>query len=241
MRPQSTAKMENAYKNINYLFLVVLAFVGLGFFKTYFGLFPRFQGLPTMAHFHAAGFLLWFALLIVQPLLIRHKQLALHRVLGKFSYFLVSYIVLTVWGMAHASYHLQGTPWLLSVQPPGLFFGLIGLVNFLSFYILAIVYRRNSAYHMRYIIATSLALIPASLGRFFGIWLKLGPAGGILTTLTVFAILIGLMVYDKMKFGKVHRAYVVALMITILIDVAVPTVPPTHLWQLTALKIGQYL
>jgi hypothetical protein len=241
MGARGATAMERAYKNINYLFLLILLFVGLGFFKTYFSLFPRFQGLPTVAHFHAIGFLLWFALLIVQPILVWKNQLPLHRMLGKFSYFLVAYIVLTIIGMAHEAYHLKGNSWLLSIQPPSLFFAVVGFVNFLTFYSLAIIYRRNTGYHMRFIIATSLALIPPSLGRFFDLWLKLGPPGGILLTLIVFAILIGLIVYDKVKFGKVHNAYWVVLAFTILIDVAVPTIPPTHLWQSIALKVGQYL
>ncbi|MGB6686163.1 MAG: hypothetical protein WBH24_21095 [Candidatus Acidiferrum sp.] len=235
------ATTERPYKNISYLFLLILVFVGLGFFKTYFGLFPRFEGLPTIAHFHAIGFLLWIALLVVQPLLIRYNQLPLHRLLGKFSYFLVPYIVLTVFGMSHEAYRVKGNSWLLAPQPPSLFFAVIGLGDFLFFYVLAIIYRRDREYHMRYIIATSLALIEPSLGRFFAIWLKLGPVGGILTTLTVFSIFIGLMVYDKVKFGKVHRAYIVAFVFTLLLDVAVPVVPPTHLWQSIALRIGRYL
>jgi len=241
MRPQATLTMEAAYKNINYLFLAILVFAGLGFFKTYFGLFPHFHGLPTVAHFHAIGFLLWFALLLVQPLLIRYDQLPLHRRLGKFSYFLVPYIALTVFGMARAAYQSKGSSWLLGVYPPSLFFAVLGLGNFLLFYGLAIIYKQNRAYHMRYLIATSLALIEPSLGRFFHLWLRLNPVGGILTLLIVYAIIIGLMVYDKVKFGRVHKAYYVVLGVTVLIDIAVPTIPRTQLWQAIALKIGSYL
>lgn len=233
--------MEKAYRNISYLFLLILAFAIVGFFQSYFGLFPRFEGLPAVAHLHAIGLLLWFGLLILQPILIRYNRIGVHRLLGKFSYFLVPYIALTVFGMARHSYRAQGASWLLAANPPGLFFALIGLLPFLFFYALAIVYRRNTEYHMRFIIATSLPLIPPALGRFFDLRLKLGPPGAILPPLTVLLILVGLIIYDKVKLGRVHRAYWVALAVIILVDVSVPTIAPTHLWQSIALKIGQYL
>jgi len=233
--------MERAYRNVSYLFVLILAFVFLGFFKTYFGLFPRFHGLPTAAHFHALGFLLWIAMLIVQPLLIRYNQLPLHRALGKFSYFLVPYIVLATFGMMRQAYHLKGQSWLIAALPPGLYFAATGLLNFVLFYILAMVYKRNTPYHMRYIIATSLALIQPSLGRLFNDELRLGPLGAILTTLTVYAVLIGLIVYDKSKFGKVYPPYWVTLAFTLMLNISVPFVPPTHLWQSIALRIGRFL
>lgn len=233
--------IERGYRSLSLLFLVVLLVVVVGFFKTYFSLFPRFQGLPTMAHFHAIGFLSWFALLIIQPLLIRDGRFALHRKLGKFSYLLVPYIALTVIGMTRESYHLKGRPWLLAGQPPSLYFALLGLASFLLFYSLAIIYRREPAYHMRFMVATTLALLPPALGRFFDLWLKLGPAGAPLPPLIVFAILIGLVVYDKLKTGKVHRAYWTIVLVIVLVDVSVPTIPQTHFWQSIASRIGEYL
>lgn len=239
--PHTTANIERGYKNLSVLFLIVLLVVGIGFFKTYFSFFPRFQGLPTMAHFHAIGFLSWFALLTVQPLLIRDGRFALHRTLGKFSYVLVPYIALTVIGMTRESYHLKGRAWLLGGQPPSLYFALLGLTSFLLLYSLAIIYRREPDYHMRYMVGTILALLPPALGRFFDLWLKLGPAGAPLPPLIVLAILTGLIVYDKFKTGHVHRAYWTVAAIIILVDVSVPTIPPTHLWQSIASRIGEYL
>jgi uncharacterized membrane protein YozB (DUF420 family) len=233
--------MEKAYRNISYLFLLILGFAIVGFFQSYFGLFPRFQGLPAVAHLHAIGLLLWFGLLIIQPILIRYNRIELHRLLGKFSYFLVPYIALTVFGMARHSYRAKGASWLLAANPPSLFFVFIGLLPFLLFYILAIVYRRNTEYHMRFIIATSLPLIPPALGRFLDLRLKLGPPGAVLPPLTVLLILIGLMIYDKVELGRVHRAYWIVLLVILLVDVSVPTIAPSHWWQSVALKIGQFL
>lgn len=45
--------------------LLLLAFVVWGFFRTYFGLFPTFQGITIVQNFHGPLLLSWFALLIV--------------------------------------------------------------------------------------------------------------------------------------------------------------------------------
>lgn len=233
--------MEKAYGNISYLFAGILVFVVLGFYQTYFGLFPRFQGVPDIAHLHALGFLLWCGLLIVQPLLIRYNQLALHRSLGKFTYFLVPYIVLTSFGMVEHAYHRDGMRWLLATNPPFFFLAIAGLIWFVGFYLLAMIYKRNTAYHMRYIIGASLALISPSVGRLFGAELRMPLMVAIVTPLLPVAILVGLMVLDWVRLKKVYSPYLYVLAFVILFDVAVPTIPPSHLWQSFAVWTAQHL
>jgi len=233
--------METAYKNISYFFGAILLLVIVGFFNSYFGRFPHFNGLPDMAHLHAIGFLAWFALLIIQPLLIRYKQVGIHRLLGKFSYFLVPYIIFTIIGMMKHSYSIHGTHYLIAAQPPALYFSMIGAITFTTFYILAIVNRKNTAFHMRYIIVSSIALINPAISRFFGAELKLGPAGGPLTAMFVILTITGLIIYDKVKLKKVYKPYVVALIFNIMENISILTFIHTHAWQSIALKIGQYL
>jgi hypothetical protein len=238
---QEEIKMEKAYRNISYLFAGLLLFVILGFYQTYFGLFPCFQGVPDIAHLHAFGFLLWCGLLIVQPLLIRYNQLPLHRLLGRFTYFLVPYNVLTAFGMVEHAYHRDGVRWLLATNPPAFFLTVFELVWFVLFYSLAIIYRRNTPYHMRYIIGASLALISPSVGRLFGGELRMPLTVAIVTPLLPIAILIGLLILDRVRLKRVYSPYLYALAFTILFDVAVPTIPPSHLWQSFAVWTAQHL
>jgi hypothetical protein len=233
--------MEKAYRNISYFFLLIFVVAILGFYQTYFGLFPRFRGVPDIAHLHALGFLLWFALLIIQPLLIRYNQLALHRSLGKFSYFLVPYIVLTVFGMMENGYHRDGVEWFLATNPPVFFFAVAGITNFVLFYLLAIVYRRNAAYHMRYIISASLALLAPALGRLFGPELHMPIMAAAVPSVVAPLILIGLIVLDWVKLRKAYTPYLYALELTILIDVAIPTIPRTRVWQSIALIVARHM
>src|SRR4051794_32708334 len=94
------------YKNVGYFFLILFAFVIIGFFKTYFGLFPYFDDHTTiLVHFHATVLTLWVILLIVQSLLIGYKKFAIHRLLGKLTYILVPLIIFSFIGMMNKQYN----------------------------------------------------------------------------------------------------------------------------------------
>jgi hypothetical protein len=233
--------MEKSYKYLNYFFASMLGIIFIGFFNSYFSLFPRFQGLPDMAHLHAIGLLLWFSLLIAQPLLIRYDKLPVHRALGKFSYFLILYILFTIVGMIRHSYSIYHVHYLVTSQPPGLYFSMLGATSFTLFYILAIIYRKNTPYHMRYIIGSSLALLPPATDRFFREGLGMGVHGAPFTPLILMGTIIGLIVYDKVKLGKVYIPYIVILVYNILTGISIGVIPRTAAWHSFALWIGGYL
>ncbi len=193
-----------------------------------------------MAHLHFIGWLLWFSLLIIQPLLIRFHKPEIHRVLGRFSYFLFVYILFTVIGMIRYTYSIYKAHYLIATHPPGLYFSIAGAINFGLFYILAIINRKNTPYHMRYIIISSLALIPPATGRFFNNDIK-WPQGGALVPLIQVLIIVALIVYDKVKLKKISKPYIVALIFTMALNISIPTFIPSHAWQTIAYRIGRYL
>ena len=67
-----------------------------GFWKTYFGKIPSFNGVSGLMHFHAIMVLSWLGILIAQPILILNKKIELHRAVGKASYFVVSLLLLSI-------------------------------------------------------------------------------------------------------------------------------------------------
>lgn len=153
--------MEKPHRKIAFLFVGILITSFLGFYKTYFSLFPEFAGTSIVVHFHVVTILLWFGLLIVQPILIWKQKMALHRKLGRFSYLLALLIVL---GFGLVMNHGQ-----LKHKDTGLFGATIfdGLL-FILFYGLAIFYKKNPAYHSRFMILSALPFINPGLGRFIG-------------------------------------------------------------------------
>ena len=181
--------MEKLYKNINYLFIAVLLMVFAGFFKTYFGLFPTFSGVTSLIHFHAITVLLWLALLILQPILIRRKNLALHRLIGKASYVVVALVTISMVLLLRISLKKENV----------ILIGIADLIFFLSFYALAMIYAKKMAYHIRFIVMTVLPFINPALGR-----LNIpGPILGLL-------IIIGLLIYERFN-KKIYLPYLIAL------------------------------
>lgn len=103
-------------------------------------------------HTHGIAVLLWCLLLITQPYLIRAGNYKLHKRIGMFSYILVPLIILTTVDLLHYRVH--------DVLPLGsmdLFFialVLNALIAFVIFYVLAIIHRKKSTVHARYMLCT---------------------------------------------------------------------------------------
>ncbi|OQP61096.1 hypothetical protein A3860_05090 [Niastella vici] len=166
--------MIKMYKNIGFVFLILLAFVMAGFFKTYWVFLPHLNFPATataVTHFHAMVMSLWVLLLIGQPLLIKYKKTQLHRILGKVTYVLAPLVVASVIGLLIRNYHRDNMRiWPFWDQMQGVYFGAIHSLQFIVFYILALIYRRNTALHGGFMIATGVVLINPAVVR---IWLHL--------------------------------------------------------------------
>ena len=198
------------YKNVGYFFLLLLAFVFIGFFKTYFGLFPHFDNhTTTLVHFHATVLTLWVLLLIVQPLFIRYKKFAIHRLIGKFTYILVPLIICSFIGMMNKQYHEE---MVLQIPVSRIIkdLSLAGalLLLFASFYVLAIVNKRKVAFHMRYMIATGLVLFNAAITRITLFWSIF--ASQLFAFIFTDLILLVLIFFDRRN-NRSYKPYIVAL------------------------------
>lgn len=223
--------MEKTYRNVGFLFIAILAVVFFGFFRTYFGLFPRFENITTAQHFHGIVFILWFALLIVQPFLIKAGKEKLHRLIGKSSYVLAPLVVLSILGVAREQYY-RDLAQLPADQAIGhLVLPLPQMAVFATLYILAMVNRKKTSYHMRYIIASSLVLIGPGLGRIFIIWMGMPFPVGVLYAFAVTdLVLLALIMYDLVKKGT-HRPYVIALILLLISHLAWYFLPASAFWQ----------
>jgi hypothetical protein len=203
--------MEKSYKLISLFFVIILAIVVLGFYKTYFGLFPTFNNVTNIQHLHGLLFLLWFLMLTVQPLLIKKGQYEWHRIIGKASYFLVPLIVISIFYIAKEYYDTAQLP--LNQKITNLYVPFYQIFNFVTLYLLAIHYRKRSSYHMRYMIATSLAVYGAALKRLFINFMGVsGPNAFLYTFLVSDLILIGFIMYDW-RHKQSYKPYIVALVI----------------------------
>ena len=227
--------METGYKNVSLLFIVIFGIVFLGFFKTYFGLFPSFNNVTLFQHIHGLLFTTWFVLLFVQPLLIRYGKYRAHRIIGRFTYVLVPCIIISIHFIAREAY-LNG----VAAHVPrkdilaGTYFQTYQIFDFSVLYLLAIVNKHRTPFHMRYMITTSLAIAGAGLRRVFEHVMGMNGTDAVLYGFIVPDLaLVGLILYDIRK-GQNSRAYIVSLIILAISHYGYYFLPESALWQSVA-------
>lgn len=186
--------MGKQYQTITVMILGLLVVSFLGFYRTYFRLFPAFENTTWVVHFHFLTILGWLALLFTQATLAWKGKLALHRKVGRWSYLLVPLLITGFALITNQGQLRQKTPDLLGAV---LFDG--GL--FIVFYSLAIIYRRHTAYHSRYMMLSALPFINPGLGRFIN--------PGVSITVE-FLLLLGFFLVAYFR-KKTYQPYLVAL------------------------------
>ena len=177
-------------KNLEYYAFILLVFVLIGFWPSYFSkFFDKTADLSQYFHLHAATALLWILLLIVQPILIRTNRINIHRLLGKFSYILFPLLFLSIILLAHS----RNDPERIDAGAK-LWISFKDMVIIGFGYFVAIIYRNYTAIHVRGMVITGLVLIEPTMFRVFvkvlGIELPLGHylAVGIIYFILVFLI-----------------------------------------------------
>ena len=150
--------MDKTYKYLGYFLLLLIPLTFAGFYKTYFEPFPNFgKNIDVYIHIHAVIASLWIAILIVQPFLIVNKKIALHRSVGKLSYVVFPLLIISFIPRIIKTINSGDTQFL--------FFPLADGFLLVTFYILAIYYKKKTAKHMRYMIASALVLMGPTFGR----------------------------------------------------------------------------
>jgi hypothetical protein len=158
------------HRNAVLLFSGFLGFVIWGFWKTYYSNPAQFPDL--LRHLHGAGMTLWCALLVTQAWLVRTGRRSLHRAIGKSSYLLVPLNVILQIVVQRDRLPFR-TDFLSAgvLQPRGITqiaLGLGGALLFALIYGLAMLNRRTSAVHGRYMICTILPILSPATDRIVG-------------------------------------------------------------------------
>lgn len=161
--------MEKSYRFLPYFFAAFFVLVIYCFYQSYFGHIPDFQNvispignvpisITSITHFHAMMFVLWFLLLIIQPILIIKKKIEWHRILGKVSYVVIGLLFISFLLIINQE---QSREKSLPVFAANLF----DVPVFMVFYYLAIYYRKKPAYHARFMVMSILPFINPALAR----------------------------------------------------------------------------
>ena len=235
--------MRRAYRNIGYYFLAVLAVVLIGFYANHLGRAAGSPALPGFAWLHLAAFLLWFALLIIQPFLIKQKKPELHRTLGKASYFIVPILVITAHEMQRIGYHAH------LAQLPGderlgaLLNTYLDLLFFVLFYALAMFFSPDISKHICFMVGTSLILLSPGLGRLLFRLFRDGEVAGIVTFSVQQIAIILFMVYENRKVKKnIWKSPWILLFGLMLVKTALYYIlPGTGAWQWLAGQLVRWV
>ncbi len=157
--------MEKAYKNIGYFFALIWIIALIGFHQTYTVFFPTFNGFRWEQHFHGAMLMAWFLMLIIQPFLIKFGKYNWHRTLGKLGYVLAPLVCFSILEVSRMVYFRETAHRPENEVLAQLSLDIPTILTFALFALLAFVYQKQPAAHMRYMIATSLLMIGPGLGR----------------------------------------------------------------------------
>lgn len=166
--------MEKTLQNrIVYFFIFLLLISFGGFYKTYLVKFPDFEGFNSAHHFHGAVMLTWILMLIAQPIFIRTKNLEWHRLVGKASYLVMPFLVLSFFLVARASY-LRNIKTINEADAlAGMTNGIPDMVFISILYGLGIYYKSKTSFHLRFFSAIGLMIMGPGLGRFLIVFCSL--------------------------------------------------------------------
>jgi hypothetical protein len=219
--------MEKGYRNIYFLFIIILTLVPIGF-RRYFQLFPTFNEVPSVVHFHSVIMLLWCITLVVQPILINRKKYHIHRLVGKMSYLLAPMVIVSMWLIIDYSFIRMNPVLSREENLAQIFFPISQMILFILFYILAMVYKNKAPIHMRYIIMSSIVLLGPTIGRIDFSILGLGSFN---MDLIVMDLVILLLFTKDVLNKRDYKPYGVGLVAYLGLHIVYHYIPQTEFWM----------
>ena len=162
----------NPFRNVYIYFALLVPVTIFGFWRTFFAILGNLPDKVTpLTHVHALLMMLWLLMLVVQAWFIRTKRFRPHQWVGRSSYVIAPLVILS--GLAALHQEFNRTP------PQGVSIEEIFRLDVLAFGMLlafgitwglAIVYRRQTPLHVRFMISTAFAVATAIVFRIFYFW-----------------------------------------------------------------------
>jgi hypothetical protein len=158
------------YPRAHYYVLVVIGVIIGGFWPSYFA---ASGSVPWQFHAHGVAASLWVTMVAAQSWTAHHKQLPLHRAVGKSSLLLFPFLI----GGLAAIIDLTGKGFVAGDGLPRQLYGasfLIGLAlaiaAYVTVYYRALKYRRKVWVHSGYMLATPLILFESPFSRLLNLY-----------------------------------------------------------------------
>ena len=222
--------MERKHNFLIIFFTVVVIVSLAGFFNSYIRFLPRIDKFPWIIHIHFTAFLCWFAVLIIQPILIRRKKYELHRKIGRLTYFLAPILVFTIL-MLVRNQVIRIADVSASDAAVTAFIGLLDAISFSVYYTIAMINKRNLRWHIAFLIAATLVILNPGLSRLLN---HIKPGLGLpAAVLLPFVISISIIAIEKIKCKRqiLKNPYFIFLCCWTTEILLLMTVPSTELWK----------
>jgi hypothetical protein len=192
----------------------MVGIVLVGFWPSYFG--PLLRGnvtRPLVIQLHGIIFVGWMALLVAQVLLAARGRVDLHRRVGRFGivYGCVVLAMGIVAGPAASVIHIRAGEWTLDRGAGFLLTTFGDMVLFGSLFAAAVAYRRRPEIHKRLMLAATVELLFAAVGRMN----FLDPHPLLAAAVWLSPLLLG-MAHDWTTTRRVHPAYIIATVVLFL-------------------------
>lgn len=142
------------YRHAAWYFLIFFILVLWAFWPSYYS---QVHNQPDIRnHTHGVAMSLWCLMLIGQAYLIRRKRYHLHRVVGKWSYVLMTILIGMTFNLIHSRLQKEGP--LDTMDMISLALMVNGTLALIAIYVLAIYHRKRPLIHARYMICTIFPL-----------------------------------------------------------------------------------
>jgi hypothetical protein len=190
--------------------LVALSAVAIGFSTTYF--LPLAGGTfagPPVAHIPGLLFIAWISLMLLQPLLVRRRRTRLHRKLGWIALPLA--LAMAASGLGVGVHAVARD--LASGGGDVAYSQLIGVVAAMSFFVayvsIALAFRKQPDWHKRMMVLATIAILWPAWFRFRHLLPFVPRPDVVLGVVVSDSLILIAMVRDRVKFGRVHPAYLI--------------------------------
>ena len=191
----------------------MVAIMTLGFWPSYFALVAGGAAEhPWFVHLHAFVFVGWMGLFVGQAGLVAMGRVAAHRRLGKFGV-AWGFLVLVVGSMTTVlSFERRIDLLGFDTAAAFLIWPLLDMIIFAAFFVPAVIYRRRSELHKRFMIVAVTNLLVAAAGRVVDLDTPLNHA---LNVVLWISPLLLAMAHDSVTRRSVHPVYLAGTLVLV--------------------------
>jgi hypothetical protein len=231
----NTAALEEPTLRLRLFFVVmasaVIVTVFAGFAPTFYlrGSYAQTRPMSVLLHVHGIVFSAWVSLFLIQTLLIARGSRRLHQRLGWIGAGIAAAMVILVTAaMVEQLRRVNGFP----PPPLALALSLFDIIVFATLVGAALYYRKRPDWHKRFMLSATIILLGAPMFRFIIHFVGIGDMAkvSIVSTLLVDAFFLPSFAYDLLTRRRIHPAYVVALVLIVLDQIAQATVVTWTPW-----------